>query len=261
MHSASDYRLRDLQPLCRQIAVKLVRKRGLPASVTLDELVQAGMVGAWEASQRFDGRGRLEGFAAIRIHGAMLDWLREAHPVGRDGPEVTFVSIDDDEGHEALHLRDASDPAAEVERDQAAKARLRALPPRERKVVQQVLAGREVAQVGAGMGVSGSRASQLVASATRRMETARERTPDTFDPQAVPITLGAKIPSPQRARRNRFRELMERMPATGSVTLAPAPAASLVAEFKKAGVRFVKRTLDDGRVMVTREPAPEQFQP
>ena len=260
--AAVDDALQALRPLCRAIALQLIRRRRLPASVTLEELEQAGMVGAWQAAERFDGRGTLAGFASIRIRGAMLDWLAQTHPGGRDGPEVTFVSIDDDDedGHAALQLPDASDPAAEIERDQAAKARLRALPPRERKVVQQVLAGRELAEVGAGMGVTGSRVSQLVASATRRLETARDRTPESFDPLAVPITVGAKIPNPQRARRNRFRELMERMPATGSVTLAATPAASLVAELKKAGIRFVKRTLDDGRVMVTREPAREQFE-
>ncbi|MBX3634042.1 MAG: sigma-70 family RNA polymerase sigma factor [Rubrivivax sp.] len=259
MRSASDSRLLELQPLCRAIAVKLMRRLSLPANIVLDELVQAGMVGAWQAVERFDGRGTLAGFAAQRIRGAMIDFVRQEHPAGRNGPPVQFVDVDDDE--QALQLRAADDPAAEVQRDQAARARLRALPARERRVVQQVLAGRQVAEVGASMGVSGSRASQLLASAVSRLESARERTPDSFDPAAVPISMGVKIPSPQRARRNRFRELLDRMPATGSVTLAPAPAASLIAEAKLAGVRCIRRTLADGRVMVIREPAPEQFEP
>lgn len=270
--AAGDDALLALRPLCRTIAHKLVRRLGLPASVQIDELVQAGMVGAWQAIQRFDGRGKLEGFASIRIQGAMLDWLRQEHPVGRGGPQVEFVSLDDDADgeHEALQLPAADDPAAELERDEAAKARLRALPPRERRVVQQVLAGRQVAEVGARLGVSESRASQLVASAVTRLETAGERTPAGFDPAAVPISMGVKIPKVvsttqfapgvRKPRRNRWREMVQLMPATGSVILAPTLANNLISELKRAGLRYARRTLADGRVMVVREPSKEQFE-
>jgi RNA polymerase sigma factor for flagellar operon FliA len=50
----------------------------LPASVELDDLIQAGMIGLLDASTRYqDNRGaQFETFASQRIRGAMLDELR-----------------------------------------------------------------------------------------------------------------------------------------------------------------------------------------
>lgn len=256
--------LRAMQSLCRGTAVKLVRRLGLPTNIELDDLVQAGMVGAWQAAERFDGRGSLPGFAAQRIRGAMLDYLRQEHPAGRGGPEIHLVSLDDtsDDGHSLMPdlVDEDADPAEQVERRQSAQQRLRSLTEDHRSVVSEVLEGRTLAAIGARRGYSESRACQVAAESVARLNGARERTPDTFDPAAVRIKVGAKIPDPRRMYRNRFRELMNRMPATGSVELAPTPAASLIAELKKAGIAYCRRTLDSGLVQVTREPAPEQFE-
>ena len=264
MPSASDARLRELKPLCRSIAVKLQRRLRLPANIELDDLVQAGMVGAWQAVERYDGRGSLTGWAARRISGAMLDHLRQEHPAGRGGPEVQFVSLDetDADGNSGMpELPDqGADHADVLERQEAAQQRLRSLTAGQRGIVSEVLEGRTLAAIGAARGYSESRASQVVGESVARLNGARERTPDSFDPAAVRIKVGAKIPDPRRMYRNRFRELMNRMPATGSVELGPTPAASLIAEFKKAGIRYCRRTLDSGLVQVTREPAPEQFE-
>ncbi len=260
-----DAQLRAMQPLCRAIAHKLIHQLRLPSNIMPDELAQAGMVGAWQACERFDGRGSLESFASRRIRGAMLDWLREIHPVGRNGPEVSFVSLDDtdeDGGSRAPGIPSnvGGDPAEEVERRQEAAKRVRALSRSQRGVVAEAIAGHTLAAIGAKRGVTESRACQVVSQSVKQMEAARERTPDNFDPLAVPIKVGESIPDPRRHQRgNRFRALMDRMPATGAVELHKAGAASLVAEMKKAGIRYARRTLDNGRVMVVREPSPEQF--
>jgi len=63
-------------PLVKRIAYHL--KARLPATVIVDDLLQAGMVGLLEASRKYDsGQGAsFETYAGIRIRGAMLDELR-----------------------------------------------------------------------------------------------------------------------------------------------------------------------------------------
>ncbi len=62
--------------LVKRIAHHMMAR--LPASVQVDDLVQAGMIGLLEASRNFDaGKGAsFETFAGIRIRGAMLDEIR-----------------------------------------------------------------------------------------------------------------------------------------------------------------------------------------
>jgi RNA polymerase sigma factor for flagellar operon FliA len=64
------------QPLVRRIALQMLAK--LPASVELDDLIQAGMLGLLDASSRYqDDKGaQFETFVSQRIRGAMLDELR-----------------------------------------------------------------------------------------------------------------------------------------------------------------------------------------
>ncbi|WP_163935790.1 RNA polymerase sigma factor FliA [Paraferrimonas sp. SM1919] len=64
-------------PLVKRIALHLMAR--LPASVQLDDLLQAGMLGLLEAAGRFDGSkgASFETFAGIRIRGAMLDEVRK----------------------------------------------------------------------------------------------------------------------------------------------------------------------------------------
>ncbi len=68
--------LRQYSPLVRRLAHQMIAK--LPANVQLDDLIQAGMIGLADASQRFDtAQGvQFETFASQRIRGAMLDELR-----------------------------------------------------------------------------------------------------------------------------------------------------------------------------------------
>jgi len=63
-------------PMVRRIALQL--KARLPASVELDDLIQAGTIGLMDAARRYeDNRGaRFDTFAGQRVRGAMLDELR-----------------------------------------------------------------------------------------------------------------------------------------------------------------------------------------
>jgi len=63
-------------PLVKKVAQHLLGR--LPQTVMLDDLIQAGMIGLIEASQKFDGSkgASFETYASIRIRGAMLDEVR-----------------------------------------------------------------------------------------------------------------------------------------------------------------------------------------
>lgn len=63
-------------PLIRRIALHLFSR--LPASVQLDDLLQAGAVGLLEAERHFEPEQGVsfESFAGLRIRGAMIDELR-----------------------------------------------------------------------------------------------------------------------------------------------------------------------------------------
>ncbi|MDD8058593.1 MULTISPECIES: RNA polymerase sigma factor FliA [Shewanella] len=70
-------------PLVKRIAHHMLAR--LPASVQLDDLLQAGMMGLLEASSKFDGSkgAKFETFAGIRIRGAMIDEIRRGDWVPR----------------------------------------------------------------------------------------------------------------------------------------------------------------------------------
>ncbi len=73
----------EYAPLVKKIAHHLLTR--LPASVQLDDLLQAGMMGLLEASLNFDGSkgAKFETFAGIRIRGSMLDEIRRGDWVPR----------------------------------------------------------------------------------------------------------------------------------------------------------------------------------
>jgi RNA polymerase sigma factor FliA len=65
-------------PLVKRIAYHLSNR--LPASVQVDDLIQAGMLGLLEAMKHFDSSqgASFETYAGIRIRGAMLDEVRRS---------------------------------------------------------------------------------------------------------------------------------------------------------------------------------------
>jgi len=62
--------------LVKRIAYHLLAR--LPSSVIVDDLIQSGMIGLFEAANNFDSAkgASFETFAGIRIRGAMLDEIR-----------------------------------------------------------------------------------------------------------------------------------------------------------------------------------------
>ena len=70
-------------PLVKKIALHLLAR--LPASVQLDDLMQAGMIGLLEAAQRYSSAkgATFETYAGIRIRGAMVDEIRKGDWVPR----------------------------------------------------------------------------------------------------------------------------------------------------------------------------------
>lgn len=75
--------IEDYAPLVKRIAHHLKGK--LPASVQLDDLIQAGMIGLLEAAKKYEpSKGAsFETYAGIRIRGAMLDEIRKGDWVPR----------------------------------------------------------------------------------------------------------------------------------------------------------------------------------
>ena len=76
MPSSEDLLVGQYAPLVRRLALQLVAK--LPASVELDDLMQAGMMGLLDAVRRYQqtAEAQFETYAITRIRGAMLDELR-----------------------------------------------------------------------------------------------------------------------------------------------------------------------------------------
>jgi len=81
--SGSSDLLTQYSPLVRRLALQLIAK--LPASVDLDDLIQAGMLGLLDAASRYqdDQGAKFETYASQRIRGAMLDELRANDWVSR----------------------------------------------------------------------------------------------------------------------------------------------------------------------------------
>ena len=72
-----DALIRKYAPMVRRMAHHLLAR--LPASVMLDDIVQAGMIGLMDALGRYEDThgAQFETYATQRIRGAMLDGLRE----------------------------------------------------------------------------------------------------------------------------------------------------------------------------------------
>jgi len=96
-------------PLVKRIACHLINR--LPASVQLEDLVQAGMIGLLEASRNYDeGQGAsFETYAGIRIRGAMLDEIRKNDWAPRSVHRKARMVAEAVRNIEHAHGRDARD--------------------------------------------------------------------------------------------------------------------------------------------------------
>ncbi|MGH1485026.1 MAG: RNA polymerase sigma factor FliA [Cellvibrionaceae bacterium] len=73
----------DYAPLVKRIAQHMMVR--MPASVQLEDLLQAGMIGLLEASQKYDASqgASFETYAGIRIRGSIIDEMRKGDWVPR----------------------------------------------------------------------------------------------------------------------------------------------------------------------------------
>lgn len=223
--------LTEHMPLVKRLAHQMKAK--LPASVEVDDLIQAGMIGLLDALNRYeeDHGAQFETYAVLRIRGAMLDELRSSdwmprstrqnmrkveqamqaltQKLGRPPTESEVAKsmkisleeyqdlLGDSTGHQLIYYEDfhadeGSDNFLDryaVDDDDPLKGLLDsdfrqavidaidALPPRE-KMLMGLYYEEELnlKEIGAVMGVSESRVSQLHTQAVARLRTnLRER--------------------------------------------------------------------------------------
>jgi RNA polymerase sigma factor for flagellar operon FliA len=79
-----DQTVLDHLPLAKAIAIRV--HENLPVHVELDDLIHAGVLGLFDAVEKFDSSKNVEfqGYAKHRIKGAILDSLRQADWASRD---------------------------------------------------------------------------------------------------------------------------------------------------------------------------------
>ena len=151
----------EYTPLVKRIAYHMMAR--LPASVQVDDLIQAGMIGLLDAITRYEGSyGRqFESYAAQRIRGSILDELRDADWLSR-GLRKKMRQIE-----AAVNLLEQRNGCVPSEQELAA---IDHLPEREKQVMgmhyEQEMNLREIGEV---LGVSESRVCQLHTQAIARL--------------------------------------------------------------------------------------------
>ncbi len=82
MNAPIEQTISRLLPSVRIIARQLSKGKA-HLGIEFDDLVQVGLVGAWQALSRYDGSVKLETFVEPRIRGAMLDEMRRGPVMNR----------------------------------------------------------------------------------------------------------------------------------------------------------------------------------
>jgi RNA polymerase sigma factor for flagellar operon FliA len=184
----SEQRMAELMaiyaPVVRQIVGGFQRK--LPKNVLRDDLLAAATTGLWDAIRRHgdqDDEG-FDWYIRVRIRGAILDelraqdWLprRMRSAEGAEGNSPAVVRFDDVsewEQAKSLAVAPSSSDALEAKQQHETLARAVAqLPERERHIVAaHYFQGRKFKDLGAELGVSEPRISQLHARAMDRLRT------------------------------------------------------------------------------------------
>lgn len=107
-------------PLVKKIALHLMAR--LPASVQLEDLMQAGMVGLLEAASKYQSSkgASFETYAGIRVRGAMVDEIRKGdwvpRSVHRNARRVAqaIKTVENREGREAQDAEVAEEMGLEL---------------------------------------------------------------------------------------------------------------------------------------------------
>ncbi len=187
--AAMDALLERYMPIVRQIAGGFQRR--LPRNVLRDDLIAAGMSGLWDALSRHGNGGgpNFDWYVRVRIRGAILDELRaqdwlprrararsEKTPGAKPAPVVVrFDDVSETEQARCLSTADrcSSEAAffAKALRQHLVDA-VGKLPDRERHIVtMHYFRGMKFKDLGAQLGVSEPRISQLHSRAMGRLKT------------------------------------------------------------------------------------------
>lgn len=179
--------LAEYTPVVRQIVGGFQRK--LPRNILREDLIGAGMSGLWDAIRRQgDKRGEsFEWYVRVRIRGAILDELRAqdwlprraragAESGGKGVPSVVrFDEISDWEHSRCLAANEDTNSEAAVHAKftrEALATAIEQLPERERHIVAaHYFLGVKFKDLGAELGVSEPRISQLHSRAMQRLKT------------------------------------------------------------------------------------------
>lgn len=173
--------LRARAPVARKVAARW--RRRCPPGVDPTELLGAAMVGLWRAldaaQRRHPGRALSElgeGVLGWYAGREVAEWLRTVDSVPRGHRErERALGNPPPRRPREVEPRDAVDTTgtdaarAELDLARARIAELERLDPRRRAVVRGHLAGERWATIGAELGVSESRACQLLAEVRRLM--------------------------------------------------------------------------------------------
>lgn len=166
-----------------------IASRHRDVSAEHDDLVQEGAVALIGAIERYrpQGGASLAGYVTFRIRGAMLDylrsrqgWSRYRHARVAEFTSLSTLVYDDDHGVgmtlEATipdeRLPDPDERLAEADERAALCAAVARLPERERQIVTWYYTGRMQDSIGAHLGISQSRVSQIRSRAIRRLRAA-----------------------------------------------------------------------------------------
>ena len=174
--------------LVRRIAHHLAAR--LPASVEIDDLIQAGMIGLLEASRSYDAEqgASFETYASIRIRGSMIDEIRRGDWVPRSvhrrarQAAATVREIEqrtgleshiDDHGEPNTTRTGGPSPQQHLERSEFRQQLVKAigqLPEREQLVLSMYYEQElNLKEIGAVLGVSESRVCQIHGQAMVRL--------------------------------------------------------------------------------------------
>lgn len=185
--SAQQQLFTQLLPLANQIVGGFQRR--LPRNVLRDDLLGAAMAGLWDAIRKHghQAEGNFEWYVRVRIRGAILDELRaqdwlprraraaaERHPTGRGAPNVVrFDEVSDTEQNRCLATPERFSAEVALLKADESKILRRAieqLPEREQQIMtQHYFRGVKFKDLGAQLGVSEPRISQLHARAVARL--------------------------------------------------------------------------------------------
>lgn len=170
---------RKVESTARYLVARL--PQGIQAD-QFDDFVQAGWLGALDAVDKHDAhKGTLEAYAAWRIRGAILDYMRSCDFLKRDhrrkvkqgveGVNVTKISIDAEiAGSDGLSLKATLEDKAALRpfgsvnnrKDVLDILRRASLPPRYQKMLLEYYwQDKNMKEVGKDLGVNESRISQM----------------------------------------------------------------------------------------------------